>query len=77
MLKTTSDFFAIRGVSADGSECWFTGKAGDAFVSPNRADAFLGFNLEGARRKAAALNNATVLHGIHFMVPVSDIAEAA
>jgi hypothetical protein len=66
----------IKGIKADGSVVWFTGRAGDNFVSAKRADAFTGFNVEGARRKATTLNRGTVLHGIRF-VAVSPDVEAA
>jgi hypothetical protein len=57
----------IRGLTASGEVLWWTGRAGAEFVSPNEAEAFRGFTLEGARRKAAALNRGTAAHGILFV----------
>jgi hypothetical protein len=60
----------VRGVKADGTEVFYTGRAGDGFVSPDRADAFYGYTLEGARRQAAVLNQGTGIHGIRFVAVV-------
>ena len=70
------NFPIIRGVTPEGNEVFFTGRAGSMFVSGNKNEAFTGFSLEGARRKAKALNEATCLHGIRF-VAVSPEAQAA
>lgn len=57
----------IRGVTAEGAEVFWTGRAGAGFVSANRADAFDALNLQGARRTATRLNDATGLHGVRFI----------
>lgn len=62
----------IRGTTAQGEVVWFTGRAGAQFVSPNEAEAFAGYSLEGARRKAMQLNRATALHGICFVAVVPE-----
>lgn len=62
----------VRGVRETGEEVWYTGRAGEQFVSTERCDAYEGFDLHGARRKAAALNRMTMVHGIHFMAPCPD-----
>ncbi len=67
-----AQLFPIRGVRSDGSEVWFTGRAGQGFVSADRAEAFVALSLNGARAKAAKLNEMTALHGVRFMVPVSE-----
>lgn len=46
----------IIGRNSSGQTVYYTGKAGKYFVSPNPQDAFMGFSLEGARRKALQLN---------------------
>ncbi len=57
----------IRGIDANGDEFWYTGKSGKSFVSPNRAEAFEGYNLEGARRVATRLNGMSSMHGLRFI----------
>lgn len=68
--------FAIRGVRENGGVVWFTGRAGEGFVSEERGEAFESFSLEGARRRAMSLNAMTAVHGIHFMVPVPNEHDA-
>lgn len=71
-----TQFFPIRGVRVDGSEVWFTGRAGQGFVSTDRAEAFVALSLDGARAKAVKLNEMTALHGVRFMVPTGDAADS-
>ncbi len=59
--------YPIRGVDDNGLEFWYTGKAGEAFVSRNRYDAFMGYELEGAQRVAKNLNRMSALHGLRFV----------
>ena len=65
----------ILGRRADGSTVWYTGRAGQAFVSENACDAFLGYSLEGARAKAMRLNVMTPMHGIRFVAVTGDLAK--
>lgn len=67
--------YRVEGRKEDGSTVYYTGKAGQAFVSNQLCDAFTYVSLEGARRRATMLNGGTVLHGVRFMVPVGDDEE--
>lgn len=51
-----SNYIPIIGHNSSGQTVYYTGKAGKHFVSSNPQDAFMGFSLEGARRKALQLN---------------------
>ena len=62
--------YPIRGITRDGTEVWYTGRAGEGFVSADKAQAFYGFYLAGARACATRLNRMTEIHGIRFVVPV-------
>lgn len=62
----------VKAIDKDGRVFWWTGKAGEAFVSPNRADAFVGFNVEGARRVASRHNANTALHGLRFIAVTAE-----
>ena len=53
-----------------GDKFFWTGKAGEAWVSPKAADAFVAPSLEFADRKAASFNRFTILHGLKFEVVV-------
>jgi hypothetical protein len=67
----------IVGRTANGGTVWYTGRAGAAFVSADRADAFMGYSLEGARNRATILNRGTAFHGIRFVAVAGDLAEVA
>jgi hypothetical protein len=71
-----SRYVPIVGRRSDGSTVWYTGRSGQAFVSENACDAFLGYSLEGARAKATRLNVMTPLHGIWFVACVGDLASS-
>ena len=62
----------ILGTTADGAEVFYTGRAGDGWVSADVKEAFRYDSLEQARRKAMIFNQATPLHGIRFMVPCGE-----
>lgn len=64
--RPTPRLVPVRGKDKDGNVVWWTGKAGNDFVSTDRADAFVGYIFEGAQRKADCLNRATRFHGYHF-----------
>ena len=64
----------IIGRRADGSTVWYTGRAGQAFVSEWAKDAFLGYSLEGARAKAMRLNVMTPIHGVRFVAVTGALA---
>jgi hypothetical protein len=57
----------VRALDQNGNEFFATGRAGSAWVSADRAQAFTGFNLEGARRFAMRHNQNTALHGLRFV----------
>lgn len=59
--------FTVRGLLADGTEVWYTGRAGDGFISHAKAEAFEYRSLDAARTKALALNHMTALHGVRFV----------
>jgi hypothetical protein len=68
-----ADGFAIRGLNQHGLEFWYTGFAGDAWVSRDPEEALVYQTLEEARRKAAQLNvYDSELTGLRFMVPVGE-----
>lgn len=54
--QVVSGMIPIIGRTAKGELVWYTGKSGADYVSTEYQDAFLGFNLDGARRKAKILN---------------------
>lgn len=62
----------VRGVTVVGDVVYYTGRAGEGWVSANRAEAFAGYSLEGARRKALQLNRHTDGHGVRFVAILRD-----
>lgn len=72
-MKTTAADFILRGVTKNGTEMFFTGKAGAEWVSADRGAAFT-FGIEGARRSALLFNSRIALHGIWF-VAIPAVAE--
>ena len=54
-----------------GETCWYTGRAGEGWVSTDPRDAFLGYDQAGAARRAAVLNQGTWAHRIHFTAEVN------
>lgn len=59
--------FLVRGMTKDGVEVFYTGRAGDVFVNKNKDEAFDYHTLEGAQRVAMRFNEITSVHGIHFI----------
>ena len=57
----------IIGKTAEGKVVYYTGKAGDGWISDKMKDAFIGYSLEGARNKAKNFNQMTAVHGIHWI----------
>lgn len=66
---TVQTRFFVRGRKANGETVWYTGMAGQGFVSDSIRHAFDYPTLEQARNRARNLNQMTQLHGIHFVVP--------
>jgi hypothetical protein len=62
----------IVGRNSDGSTVYYTGRAGQAFISANLTDVFTYDSLEQARRRALNLNQMTEIHGVRFHVPCGE-----
>ena len=60
--------YYLRALDQNGSESYYTGKAGKNWISINRDDAFLYQSKEAAQRKATAFNRMTEIHGLRFIV---------
>ena len=58
--------YVVRGVDNNGNVVYYTGCAGERWISKNIWDAF-SYSLEGARRKATKFNLFTKTHGVHFI----------
>lgn len=65
-VESSPDQVVLRGLDAAGTEVWYTGRAGQDFISTKRNDAFTGFNREGATQKAIVLNRGSSIHGVRF-----------
>jgi hypothetical protein len=59
--------YILRGVNSDGGEFFYTGKAGDGWVSEDRNEAFDYRTEEVANDKAMTLNQFCPVHGYWFM----------
>lgn len=59
--------YIIRSIDANGHESFYNGKAGAAWISDNRADAFRYQTKEAAQRKALMFNKMTAIHGLRFI----------
>jgi hypothetical protein len=64
--------YIVQGRTADGNTVYYTGRAGQAFISTDKRDAFTYPSLNAARARATMLNQGTATHGIRFMVPVGE-----
>lgn len=67
----------VVGCHENGTRYWYTGKAGEAFVSTDRKDALEFTSVAAARRKAAVLNKALPETAIYFSACVGDLAKEA
>lgn len=56
----------VIGTDKQNNVWYYTGRAGEGFVSRSRADAFTGYSMEGAKNRAQNLNAGTGAHGITF-----------
>lgn len=61
-----ADTFIVRGLKSDGAEVFYTGRAGDGWVSADRSEAFAYTELR-ARRIAQTFNGQEPLHGMWFI----------
>lgn len=59
--------FIVRGLSTDGGEVFYTGRAGNGWVSNDRNEAFVYTSQDEARRKALNFNRMEPLHGFRFI----------
>ncbi len=57
----------VGGLDNSGNEFFYTGKAGEGWISVNSGDAFEFSTLEAARRKAKAFNLMTPVHCLRFV----------
>lgn len=59
--------YILRGLNADGKQFFYTGKAGEGWVAPNR-EASLGYVSQSqAREKAKLFNGRVALTGLWFV----------
>lgn len=56
----------VTGSDASGKKVYYTGRAGEWFISPDRAQAFIGWYESGAQNVATRLNRGTPFHGVTF-----------
>lgn len=66
----------LRALDKDGNEFFYTGRAGEGWISANMGEAFP-YSLEGARNKAIRFNEAAALHGLWFIALDPKLREAA
>lgn len=64
--------FVVRGIDKNGNEAFYTGRAGDGWLTTSDlhtspAEAFTYATLEGARNKATSLNRMSDIHGWRFV----------
>lgn len=72
--ETPHQQFFLIGRTNEGETVYYTGRAGQAFVSKQAEEAFGYDSLEGARRRATNLNQMSEIHGMRFIVPVGENA---
>ena len=59
--------FTLFGLDRSDRKVFYTGRAGDGWVSTDQAEAFTYSTYEAAKAKADRYNAHTALHGIHFI----------
>ena len=64
----TQDMFILRGLNANGSEVFYTGKAGDGWISEHRGASFGYVSQHIASEKAKLFNSRVSLTGVWFIV---------
>jgi hypothetical protein len=68
--------YILRGLTEQGVEVWYTGKAGVGWLSHVKANAFEYQVLQTARVKASKFNANVELHGVWFIpMPITGWAE--
>ena len=61
------DQYMVRGLTELGKEMFYTGKAGEKWVTTDKTAAFTYQTIEAARSKALMFNRTTELHGLRFI----------
>lgn len=71
-----NSMFILRGITGEGNEVFYTGKAGQAFTSALRGESFGYVSKVCAQHRAQNLNEMHKIHGIWFVVvPFDQTAE--
>ncbi len=63
--------YYLRALDRNGNESFYNGKAGTAWLTTARSQAFQYETLEAAQRKATVFNRMTELHGQRFIADVT------
>lgn len=58
--------FRVAGTTADGRKVYYTGCAGQRFITEKVESAYGGYYQAGAEAAAQRLNRTTALHGVTF-----------
>lgn len=66
-MTSNAGMYIVRGLTADGAEVFYTGRAGDKFISPCRTASFGYVSQLQARNRAKNLNGMTAIHGVWFI----------
>ncbi len=66
--ERTDETYCLRGVTAQGNEVWYTGRAGERWVSDQYNEGFTYQSHERAHNRAKAFNAYVTLHGVWFTV---------
>ena len=69
--------YLIIGRTENGSTVYYSGRAGNSFVTNEISEAFTYPSLESARRRATYLNAMTEIHGIRFFVPTGELGQSS
>jgi len=64
--------YILRALDINGSESFYTGRAGDGWVSVDITNAFTYESLDGARNQGKRFNRNERLHGLWFIAVRSD-----
>lgn len=59
--------YVLRALDSAGNRSYYTGRAGDGWVSDNLGDSFKYESLAYARHRGAIFNQMTPLHGLSFV----------
>ena len=62
--------FIVRALDKDGNEFFYNGKAGPAWITKDRAEAYRYQTREAAQHKALLFNRMTEVHGLRFIAHV-------